>query len=357
MKKAINSHFCNVCLMDHTAANFQAYEDIGCNYCLPVLMNKSGSSKHEDLEKILNNLHETPGEYKAVVGVSGGVDSSYVAHLLDQSGIKVLLVHMDNGWDSHLATSNIKKIVNGTRHDFVSYVLYWPELRDMQKSFMLADVVDIELLYDHAAAAILYYYAKKFKIKTIIDGVNQQTEGIKIPDNWRWYKYDGVNIRDISRRVTHVNYPYFGTIDRIKAKIKGIKRISLLNHISFQKNDALKKLEDRYKYQRYAGKHEESTFTKFYQDIILPNKFGVDKRKLHLSDLILNREIDRDQAVNAIKSVKTLEYFLDTDCFILNKLNLSKNEFRNYITRPIKKHSDFRNEYATVNFVKKIVRR
>ena len=162
MELDLNNNSCNICLMDDSALGFERLESGGCNFCHSAVITPEVSINQNDFEKLINSLLEQKGEYKAVVGISGGVDSAYVAHVLDQYGIKALLVHMDNGWNSHLATFNIKQIVNQTRHDFVSYVLFWPELREMQKRFFSADVVDVELLYDHAAIAVLHYYAKKF---------------------------------------------------------------------------------------------------------------------------------------------------------------------------------------------------
>ena len=226
----------------------------------------------------------------------------------------------------------------------------------MQRLFS-ADVIDIELLYHPATGAILYYYAKRYNIKYIIDGVNSQTEGIRIPNNWRWYKFDALNIKSISQDVKYSNFPYFGTLDRFRAKISGFKRISILNYIQYNKGEALNELTKGYNYTQYSGKHEESTFTKFYQDIILPLKFGIDKRRLHLSDLILNGEIKREQALKILNFRQTLEEFLENDRFILNKLQLKQTEFRDYINREPKSHSLFKNEYRYVNSVKKMIRR
>ena len=125
---------CEICLMDKSAEGSPAKSG-GCNFCLNAAQTHSLPIKRSDLEELLQRISEEKGEYKAVVGISGGVDSSFVAHFLEQKGIKVLLVHMDNGWNSHLATSNIKKIVSGTRHDFMSYILYWPELRECKGFF------------------------------------------------------------------------------------------------------------------------------------------------------------------------------------------------------------------------------
>ena len=343
--------------MDHTAVDFVKYEK-GCNYCTTRATPSPASS--EELTRLVEGIKRDGKKrpFDVIVGVSGGVDSSYVLHLCHLYDLRALAVHMDNSWNSALATTNIEKVVSSYAEDFHVKVLDWNRYRQMQLAFMQSDVVDIELLYDNAAIGTVHHTALKYGVKHVLNGVNLSTEGLTIPQNWKWYKYDALNIKDISSRygVSDPSFPYASTIDRLSAKLN-YKITNILDFVEYEKSKALTKLSDDVGYKKYAGKHEESSFTKFYQDVILPLKFGIDKRKVHLSDLILNNEISRTEALTVLTANSIdLEKFLDEDVFILNKLKMEKDEFIKYLNRDRKEHHHFKSEYYYVKKIKNILR-
>lgn len=289
-------------------------------------------------------------KYDCIVGVSGGVDSSYALLKAKELGLRPLAVHMDNGWDSELASNNIKNLVEKLNVDLCTYVIDWKEYRELMQAFFDADVIDVELLYDNAMLAVCYQQADKYGIKYILAGTNTSTEGMKLPKNWNWFKYDKKNIRNLAklRNVKLKTFPAIGTLDFVNFEfVKKIKWISFLDYLSkYSKSDALKILQEGFSYQSYPYKHYESVFTRLYQGFILPVKFGVDKRKNHLSTLVLTGEMKKEEAEHLLKEIpypneqeliNDIEYFLE-------RMEWSKGNFMEYLKRPEKPHSIYGSE-------------
>jgi hypothetical protein len=239
-------------------------------------------------------------------------------------GLRPLTVHMDNGWDSELASHDIKNLVEKLKVDLFTYVIDWEEYRDLMQAFFDADVIDIELLYDNAMLAVNYQKANKYGIKYILAGYNKYTEGMRMPENWNWYKLDKKNIYSLAKRnkVKIQTFPSIGTLEYIYYEfIKKIKIIPFLDYLPYyNKYEALDILQRNFNYKPYPYKHYESVFTRFYQGFLLIEKFGVDKRKVRLSSLIISGQITREQALEQMKSKyaypseeelkQDIEYFL-----------------------------------------------
>ena len=293
---------CTRCLMDTTAEGIFFDEKGVCNYCkefeekLKHPYKKINLNLEQLVEKIKKDGKDKP--YDCIVGVSGGVDSSYTLIKVKELGLRPLAVHMDNGWNSELATNNIKNLVDGLGVDLYTHVIDWIEYRELMQAFFDADVIDVELLYDNAMLAVNYQQANKFGVKYILAGSNTSTEGMKMPLNWNWFKHDKKNIINLGkkRKIKLNTFPVIGTFDFIINEfIKKIKWISFLDYLDYyNKFEALDILQNKYSYKPYPFKHYESIFTRFYQGYILPNKFNVDKRKVHLSTLIISNQISRD---------------------------------------------------------------
>ena len=196
-----NIRTCNRCLMDETAINFEKYGNEGCNYCkgfekrLEEFNKGISSSEKIRIKELKDKIKNKSGsEYDCIVGVSGGVDSCWVLAKAVEIGLKPLAVHMDNGWNSELAQNNISNLIRILNVDLYTYVIDWEEYRDLMQAFFDADVIDIELLYDNAAIGVLSMASRKFKIKNILSGMNFATEGVAVPDNWKWNKLDALNL-------------------------------------------------------------------------------------------------------------------------------------------------------------------
>jgi len=358
---------CARCLMDTTAKGIEFDEQGICNYCRDFELQLKNPKKRIDLhlddlvKKIKQDGQNKP--YDCIVGVSGGVDSSYTLVKVKELGLRPLAVHMDNGWDSELAANNIKNLVEGLGVDLYTHVIDWDEYRELMQAFFDADVIDVELLYDNAMLAVDYEQAGKYGIKYILAGTNTTTEGMKMPENWNWFKYDKKNIYQLAktRNVKITTFPAFGTADFLKFEYgKRIRWISFLDYLeNYNKFEALKILQEKYGYKPYPYKHYESIFTRFYQGYILPEKFNVDKRKVHLSTLIISGQLSKEEALKQIQgkyaypSEKELKEDID---YFLKKMRWTKDDLDAYVRRPEKPHDVYGSEKGLFVTLLKIYR-
>jgi hypothetical protein len=277
-----------------------------------------------------------------------------------------LAVHFDNGWNSELAVMNIENIITRLGLDLFTYVINWEEFRDLQIAYLKASVVDIEAITDHAIFATLYRLAGEKNIKHILSGTNIQTENT-LPKSWIHPKSDHINIRSIHSRYGKVPLKTFPFMDakvkRYYQQVKGIRSISVLNYLDYNKKRVKEKIQEELSWRDYGGKHYESVWTRFYQGYILPFKFKIDKRKAHLSDLIFSGQIAREQALEELTRPIYDPGQLKIDYeFVLKKLKLSNEEFEAIMKLPPRSHYDFDYEkpiderYPLLRPVKKIYR-
>ncbi|MCZ8216666.1 MAG: N-acetyl sugar amidotransferase, partial [Cyclobacteriaceae bacterium] len=254
-----------------------------CNHCQEAIVELPKyrftiEQEKNNLDNIANVIRQdAKGKYDSIVGLSGGVDSSYVAHLAKSLKLNPLVVHFDNGWNSEKSVSNIKKIVDKCGFDLETYVINWPEFKDLQRSFFKAGVVDIEILSDHAIMATMFQLRRKYGIKHVLSGSNYVTEH-GMPIAWLWRKQDLTNIKSIQKQFGTRKIKDFPTLNSVQFQfIKMFKLggnyIEILNHINYSKSRAMETLIKEYEWSYYGGKHYESTFTKFYQAYVLPTKF------------------------------------------------------------------------------------
>lgn len=342
---------CIKCVMNDTIEEFKIYDDGICNFCQSYNDEKFIYSE-DQIEINLKNIKKkikqetSKSKYDCVIGLSGGTDSSYAVYLAWKLGINPLIIHMDNGWNSKISNQNINKILEKTNFDFKTLILDWEEFKELQISFLKAGVPDIELLTDHAIFAYILNFALKNKIKYVISGINFATEHSSIP-SWGWRKDDFKHINEIHKKFSFKKIKSFPKMYPFKKFfyekiIKKIEYINILDNINYNSTEAKKVLNQVFDWEDYGGKHHESFFTKFFQGYILPKKFNIDKRLLHLSCLIRNNEIKKEEAKNIlmlphIETQKIREY----KSFFLKKLSLSNEEFDQIISSTPKKHSDY----------------
>lgn len=363
-------HICSHCIMDNMNDDDITFNNSGvCNYCLhyektiPKNEWNSSEEKENKLIEILNQIKKIgKGKtYDCILGVSGGVDSTYVAYLAKKFALKPLIVHYDNGWNSELAVKNIENIVKKLRFDLYTYVNDWEEFKALQLAFLKASVIDIELLTDQAISATLYKMARKHKIKYIILGVNHSTEAI-LPPHWYHWKGDTLNIKSIYKKFGKLKiktYPYLNFFDKLFFdKFLKIKCILLLDYVEYHKEKAKQIIVRELNWRDYGGKHHESMFTKFYQSYILPKKFGIDKRKAHLSTLICSGQISREEALEEIrKPIYPSEQLKQDKEYVIKKLGITPEEFEFIMNQSPKKHTDYPSyltrHYKYQNYVSK----
>ncbi len=356
---------CSFCVMNETAQNIKFDTNGRCNYCLEFAQ-KYTQFTQKNTPAQLNGFverikHDGRGkQYDCIVGVSGGVDSSYTLYMAKQLGLRPLAVHLDNGWNSELAVANIANLINGLGVDLYTHVIDWPENRDMQRSFFNAHVVDIELLMDNAMMALNYKMANKFGVKYILAGTNTATEGMSLPPDWNWFKLDKKNIKNIQKKFGTMpikTHPIMGVWQFVYYEyIRKIKWVHFLNYCDYNKQQALDILQESVNYKPYPYKHYESVFTRFYQGYILPHKFGVDKRLVHLSTLIVSGQMTRTQALEylATPPYPNREQEAQDKEFVMKKLGFTPQYFDQYIQSPPINHANYGSEKPLYNQLKTI---
>lgn len=349
---ARNYQQCVTCVLDvHDDPEITFNEEGVCSYCSNYAKQehefvKKGEEGERAVEAIVKEIKASGlgKPYDCILGVSGGVDSTYLAYQAKKLGLRPLAVHFDNGWNSELAVSNIENIINRLGFDLQTFVIDWEEFKDLQRSFLKASVVDIELLTDHAIITKLYQLAIKNDIKYILSGTNIVTEAV-LPSPWIHNKRDHIHIRAIQERFGTVpikEFPLFTSSLKWLVVWKGIKSVSLLDLMPYNKKEVKKIIGTELGWRDYGGKHYESVFTRFYQGYILPTKFGIDKRKAHLSNLICSGQITREEALEELSQSPYDEATRKSDYeFVLKKLNLRHEEFEAIMKAPVRKHTEF----------------
>jgi N-acetyl sugar amidotransferase len=301
-------------------------------------------------EALLQTLKEITHDgknnaYDCLIGLSGGVDSSYIAYKAREWGLRPLIVHFDNGWNSELAVSNIEKLINYGGFDLHTLVVNWNEFKDIQLSFFKAGVPNIEMVTDHAIIATLYRVAKKFNIKYLISGSNLVTEGI-LPEAWGYDSSDFYHIKKIHQqfgREKIKTYPSLSIAKRVNNTLfGGLKKVNILNFLDYSKENAIAEMSAKVGWQYYGGKHYESVFTQFFQGYVLPTKFGFDKRRAHLSSLICSGQISREQALLALeKPLYDPQLLAEHIEYVVKKWEISSQLFNEILNLPPHFHADY----------------
>ncbi len=355
----LNSQICAHCVLDTSEPKITFNEKGICCFCddyFEIAKQKkhqySSTEKSKILEKYITQIKKDGEgkEYDCIIGVSGGVDSSYVAYIAKQQGLRPLAVHLDNGWDAELAVKNIEKICTKISIDLYTHVINWEEFKDLQLSFLKASVANAEAPTDHAIFATLYHLARKYKLKWIIDGVNHATEYIRADGEAAGYTYSDLKqIKGIHKKYGKVplkTYPSMSYYQKLYYKyILGIKQFSILDYVDYNKEAALKLLSEQLGWRSYGAKHHESLFTKWHQVVYLPQKFGYDKRKLHLSDLILSGQMSREQAVEILsKPPIPPNEQVELEEYVQKKMGLSLIEYNDLLNRPPKSFKEYPND-------------
>jgi len=328
--------------MDTTDPQIAFDEQGYCNHCTNAIKKLNEiyfidpETKRKKLNEIVNKIKEDgkKKKYDCVIGLSGGVDSSYLAYIVVKVlGLRPIAVHVDNGWNSELAVMNIDNIVNKLGIDLITHVIDWEEFKDLQKAYLKASVIDLEALSDNAIVIAIHRILKKYKLNYFLIGFNQAAESI-MPSSWLYSpKFDSYNILSIYKKfggglklktyplLSFWEYIYYRFFDKSRS-------INILDMVHYDKKDAISILEKELGWRNYGGKHYESKITHFYQSYILPNKFNVDKRKAHLSSLICSKQISREDALFELgEPINAPEILKEDKEYFLKKLEFSEEKF------------------------------
>lgn len=359
---------CNRCVMDSSVQDIIFDSEEVCNYCKEYekhsknIIFEDEKIKEHKLKKLLQEIKAASNgaEYDCIIGLSGGADSTYVAYLVKQYGLKPLVIHLDNGWNSETAVRNIENTVKKLGFDLYTHVIDWNEFKSLQLAYFKAGVLDIEALTDHAIGTIIRRLSKQYKIKYFLSGTNMATESM-MPQSWFFdNKMDPVNIESIYKNFTTKSFPktfpLFSIVEYILWRFtKYYTTISLLNYVEYNKAEAVKLLENKIGYVNHPIKHYESIFTRFYQGYILPNKFNVDKRIPFYSTMIMSEQMTREEAIQKLDEPAYDPELLQTDKeFVLKKLGFSEEEFEKYMNATIHDHLDYPSITAFEHKLRKI---
>lgn len=347
---------CN-CVMDTTDSAIVFDANGVCDHC-NTFFTKTRPNWHPDergrreLEAMVEKIKsEGKGkDFDCIIGMSGGIDSSYLTYVATQFGLRPLVFHVDAGWNSQIAVNNIEKLVDKLGLDLYTEVIDWEEMRDLQLAFFKSGVPHIDTPQDHAFFATMYKFAEQHNIKTILTGANLSTECIRNPIEWMYYQSDAIQLRDIHAKFGSrplVNYPVT-SIFRHKIwlpYVKGIRVLRPLNLVPYDKAAAVKLLTDEFGWQPYPQKHFESRFTRFYEGWWLPKKFGFDTRKVQYSSLIVTGQMTRDEALEKLKTPALDDATVRQEFeYVANKLGITTDELQRYMDAPNKTYRDYKSQ-------------
>jgi N-acetyl sugar amidotransferase len=361
-----NYRQCSLSVMDNIADPDITFDENGiCNYYHEYLAEASKAEYQEPLKSnilnsLINEIKSKKGKYNCIIGISGGVDSTFLALFAKDHGLSPLLVHFDYGWNSELAVKNIESIVEKTGFDLYTYVMDWEEFSSLQRSYFRASVLDLDVPADHMIFGALYKTAKKFNISIIISGNNYRTENT-LPKSWNYNKFDLTNLVDIHSKHENtklIHLPKLGIWQRAYYQlVLGVKNVNILNFLDYNKSDIKKRIMKELDWRDYGGKHHESIFTRFYQGYILPNKFKIDKRKAHLSDLIFSGQLTKEEALVELSKPPYSNELMRSDLiFIAKKLRFSEGDFKEVINKSNQTHDYFKTDKLSRDKYFKIMR-
>ena len=349
---------CKSCVMDTTDSAIVFDEHGICDHC-KTFHNHTKPNWHADkkgrdqLNKIVNEIKQQGQgkDFDCIIGMSGGIDSSYLTYLAKKElGLRPLVFHVDAGWNSKEAVNNIERLIDGLDLDLYTEVIDWEEMKDLQLSFFKSGVPHIDSPQDHCFFATMYKFAKDYDVKYILTGGNLSTECVRNPIEWMYYQSDSRQLNDIQRKYGTKKLVNFPTTSIIWHKIylpyiKRIKAIRPLDYMEYIKQDAMDLLVQEFGWQPYPQKHFESRFTKFYEGYWLYERFGYDTRRVQFSSLILTGQMTREEAINILKQPPYDPTTIHHDFeYIATKLNISIEELKEYIAMPKKTFRDFKSQ-------------
>lgn len=367
----INYQICCNCIMDTFDPNIVFDARGWCDYCNNFHSQirpswDTGKKGELALMSIADEIKkEGKGkDFDCIIGLSGGLDSSYVAYIAkEKMGLRPLLLHVDAGWNTDQAVGNIEKLVDGLGLDLYTEVVNWEEMKDLQLAFLKSQIADQDLPQDCAFFSALYKFAHKHKIKHVITGANFSTEWCREPEEWGGYPgIDKTLFLDIHKKFGTRALKSFPLIDIFVYKvlyqhILGMKVVKPLNLVPYIKSEAEETLERLFGWKKFQHKHHESRFTRFYEDYWMPRKFGYHKRRAHFSSLIITGQMTRDAALDRISKPEMDEHFLKQEFeYVANKLDLTVAELQEIFEGKNQTYKDYKNKRWAIGIGANVMR-
>jgi N-acetyl sugar amidotransferase len=359
---------CTNCIMDTSDPKITFDSNGMCDYCVNFydLIKPNWNPDEIGLNKlmpIINKIKEEgkDKEHDCLIGISGGLDSSYVAYVaVKKFGLRPLMFHCDTGWNSDLGVSNIQKIIEGLNLDLVTEVVNWEEMKDLQRAFFKSQVPFVDTPQDLALFSAIYNFAAKNKFKYVITGGNISTECVRESLDWTYFSTDTKHVKDIHKKFGDKELKTFPMCDILKYKtvyrwINGVQVIKLLDNVPYIKKEAIKELNRLFGWQEYPQKHYESRFTRFFESFWTPKKFHFDKRRAYFSSEILTRQMTRNEAIERISKPELDEITMRNEFeYVAKKLDFTVAEFEKIFQGENKSFKDYKNNYFLITLGTKI---
>lgn len=361
---------CSRCIMDTSDSMIKFDEHGLCDHCNNYDLNikpnwHTGSRGYEELMRGAELIKKEGAgkDFDCIIGLSGGLDSSYTAYVAKEiMGLRPLLFHVDAGWNTDQAVGNIEKLVDGLGLDLYTEVINWEEMKDLQVAFLKSGIADQDIPQDCAFFSALYKFARKNKIKYVLTGGNYSTECCREPNEWGAYPgIDKTLIKDIHDKFGSRPLKSFPITDVLLYKvfyhrILGMKVFKPLNLVPYDKKEAEKLLNEKFGWLPFQHKHHESRFTRFYEDYWMPRKFGYEKRRAHFSSLIMTGQLSKESALERISKPELSDEFMKNEFkFIANKLGLTEEQLTEIFNQPNKSHKDYKNKLWLIQFGAKLI--
>ena len=361
---------CSNCVMDSSDSAITFDINGVCDHCRVYAKDiapkwKLGKNREIELEQLVSKIKKD-GEGKdfdCILGMSGGIDSSYLLYLVKEKlNLRPLVFHVDAGWNSQMAVNNIERLVDGLGLDLYTEVIDWEDMKNLQKAYFRSGVPHIDTPQDHAFFATMYKFSVQNGVKNIITGGNYSTECVRNPKEWMYYQSDSIQLRDIFKKNSEKalsNYPITNILwHKIYLPyIKGIRLHRLLDFMPYDKEQATQFLVDNYSFERYPQKHFESRFTRFYESYCLPEKFVYDTRKVQFSSLILTGQMTREEAIDELSrpghNPELIHHELE---YVASKLDWTLDELMSCFNSPNKTYKDYANQELVYDIGAKVLR-
>lgn len=351
---------CTKTVMDTSDPSIRFDKDGVSNHYWDFLLNvkphwEPGEKGERVLERMVDDLRRSGQgkDFDCIMGMSGGADSSYMLHkMVRDYGLRPLVFHVDAGWNTDVAVSNINVMIDKLGLDLFTEVINWREIQDFQRAMFRSGVPHLDIPQDMAFIGVLYKFAEKYKIKHILNGGNISTECVLMPLNILYWGTDMVHIRDILKQFGTVEMKTFPFSSVFYHKfylryLKGVKVLKPLNFMPYHKKEAMEELQREYGWTPYPQKHFESRFTRFFEGYWLPQRFGYDMRRNQFSSLILTGQMTRQEALTMLERPSlTPEEVQQEFAYIAAKLDITQEELRGYFEMPKKSYRDYKNQSA-----------
>ena len=361
---------CTTCVMDTSDSKIVFDEKGVCDHCNTYYKDiepvwNYGKGREKELSSMADKIKASgkSKDFDCILGMSGGIDSSYLLYLAKEKlGLRPLVFHVDAGWNTQLAVNNIERLVDKLNLDLFTEVINWEEMKDLQLAYFKSGVPHIDVPQDHAFFATMYHFASKYKVNYILTGGNYSTECVRNPIEWMYYQSDSVQLKDIHKKFGQIPLADYLVTNILWHKVylpyvKKIKVLRPLDYMQYNKQEAMDLLQNQFGWQPYPQKHFESRFTRFYESYWLPERFGYDTRRVQFSSLILTGQMSREEALNQLKlPAYDSEEIKHEFEFVANKLGISKEELQTYFNMPKKTHLDYKSQENVYKLGSKLMR-